>query len=459
MTFTAALMCAAALISRAGTPAGATVEIPSGDRFPNGEPIPEWFSDTTRVDVAALGERYVVTEHGVLRDSALVQTGAIQRVIDLAAGRDGGVVVIPRGTFLSGSLFFRPGTHLLLEEGAVLRGIDDIRHYPVVRTRLEGRTIDYFAALVNADGLDGFTITGPGTIDGNGRRFWEEFWLRRRINPECTNLEAMRPRLVYISNCSNVCVQNVRLVNSPFWTNHLYRCDHVRYLGCDIFAPTAEPSPDGVYGPDDAVPAPSSDAIDIDCCHDVLVSGCRMSVNDDAVVLKGGKGTFADTDPDNGPNHNIVVQHCTYGRVFGCLTLGSESIHDWNVVLRDITFENADRVLWLKMRPDTPQVYEGISVENVHGTCGSFLVVRPWTQFYELLPREDMPLSVCRDVSFTGCTVSCRTFFDVVPSDKYALSGFSFTDCTVTEEGSSFDGTLIEGTAVSGLVVNGERLE
>lgn len=334
-------------------------------RFPNGEVVSGWFCDTSRVNVDTLGTKYVLTDYGVEADSTLLQTEAIQRVIDLAASRGGGVVVVPRGTFLSGSLFFRQGTHLHLRDGAVLKGIDAIKHYPLVKTRMEGQTLLYFAALVNADGLDGFTITGNGTINGNGLRFWEEFWIRRRFNKDCTNLEALRPRLVYMSNCKNVQVQDVKLINSPFWTNHLYRCHHVKYIGCHIYAPTT------------GVKAPSSDAIDIDYCHDILVSGCYMNVNDDAVVLKGGKGTYADKDLDNGPNYNVVVQRCTFGTVHACLTLGSESLHDWNIVMRDCTFTNADRVLWLKMRPDTPQHYEYVTVENVSGQCGSFLVIRP----------------------------------------------------------------------------------
>lgn len=185
-------------------------------RLPNGEAVPEWFCDTSRVNIDTLGTKYVLTDYGVEADSTLLQTEAIQRVIDLAASRGGGVVVVPRGTFLSGSLFFRQGTHLHLQDGAVLKGIDAIKHYPLVKTRMEGQTLLYFAALVNADGLDGFTITGNGTINGNGLRFWEEFWIRRRFNKDCTNLEALRPRLVYMSNCKNVQVQDVKLINSPF---------------------------------------------------------------------------------------------------------------------------------------------------------------------------------------------------------------------------------------------------
>ena len=397
-------------------------------RLPNGEIVSGWFNDTSRVDIDTLGTKYVLTDYGVEADSTLLQTEAIQRVIDLAASRGGGVVVVPRGTFLSGSLFFRQGTHLHLRDGAVLKGIDAIKHYPLVKTRMEGQTLLYFAALVNADGLDGFTITGNGTINGNGLRFWEEFWIRRRFNKDCTNLEALRPRLVYMSNCKNVQVQDVKLINSPFWTNHLYRCHHVKYIGCHIYAPTT------------GVKAPSSDAIDIDYCHDILVSGCYMNVNDDAVVLKGGKGTYADKDPDNGPNYNVVVQRCTFGTVHACLTLGSESLHDWNIVMRDCTFTNADRVLWLKMRPDTPQHYEYVTVENVSGQCGSFLVIRPWTQFYKMENRPDMPLSQCNNVTIRNVNVNCKTFFDV--------KDFVFENLNYPDSAGGIDKSMIENCDV-----------
>ena len=192
------------------------------DLWPDGTPISAWFSDTTRVDLSEL-KRYVVTDYGVDGFSAEVQTAKIQAVIDRCAQEGGGVVVIPRGTFISGALFFKPKTHLKIEEGGELQGAPRIKYYPVLKTRLEGQTLDYFAALVNADGVDGFTITGPGTINGNGQPFWEEFWIRRKINKNCTNLEAMRPRNVYISNSKNVTVQDVKIINAAFWTNDLYR--------------------------------------------------------------------------------------------------------------------------------------------------------------------------------------------------------------------------------------------
>lgn len=412
--------------------------------FPDGTPVPAWFSDTTKVSPDNLGRRYVITDYGVSTDSTIVQTERIQAVIDRAAKDGGGVVVVPKGVFLSGSLFFRQSVNLLVEEQGVLKGSDRIRDYKVTTTRMEGQTLKYFAALVNADGTDGFTIAGRGTINGNGRSFWEEFWIRRQINRQCTNLEAMRPRLVYISNSRNVTVQDVRLVNSGFWTNHLYKCEYVRYLGCYIYAPTS------------GVKAPSSDAIDIDVCKNVLVRGCYMSVNDDAVVLKGGKGTWADTDPNNGPNSNIIIENCTYGRVHGCLTLGSESLHDRNVILRNCTFASANRVLWLKMRPDTPQHYEYVTVENVSGTCNSFLVVRPWTQFFKPEKRDDMPLSTCNNITVRNIKVKSKNFFDVGRSDKYRLTDFTFENCVVTDEKVAFDKKLIANCVTKNLKINGD---
>lgn len=255
------------------------------ENFPDGTPIPDWFRQNEVVDIETLGKKYNITEYGVINDSTLLQTEKIQSVIDKAALNGGGVIIIPAGTYLSGALFFKPKTHLYMEKGAVLKGSDDISNFPVVDTRIEGQSLKYFAALINADRVDGFTISGKGTINGNGTRYWKSFWLRRKVIPKCTNMDELRPRLVYISHCNDVQLSGVRLINSPFWTTHLYRCNNVKLLNLHIFAPSAP------------VKAPSSDGIDIDVCSNVLVKNCYLSVNDDAIALKGGKGPWADTEP------------------------------------------------------------------------------------------------------------------------------------------------------------------
>ena len=187
------------------------------EKWPDGTVVDPWFENTQRVDIASLGKKYVLTDYGVIAGWPRVQTKEIQAVIDRCAQEGGGVVVVPTGTFVSGALFFRQGTHLWIEEGGMLKGSDRIIDYPILDTRFEGESCKYFSAFINADGLDGFTIGGKGTIDGNGLQFWQEFWIRRHWNPQCTNKDAQRPRLTYISNSKNVTIQDVHLQNSAVW--------------------------------------------------------------------------------------------------------------------------------------------------------------------------------------------------------------------------------------------------
>ncbi|WP_207420356.1 rhamnogalacturonidase [Desertivirga brevis] len=424
--------------------------------FPDGTPIPEWFRQNKPTDISKLGKHYRISDFDVVNDSSIIQTKLIQSVIDKASADGGGVIVIPKGTFLSGSLFFKKGTHLHLEDGAKLKGSDDITNFPLVMTRMEGQTLKYFAALVNADGLDGFTISGNGTIDGNGLRYWKSFWLRREFNPSCTNMDEMRPRLVYISNSKNVQLSGVKLMNSPFWTTHLYKCENIKLL--DLY----------IYSPKEPVKAPSTDAVDIDGCKNVLIKNCYMSVNDDAVALKGGKGPTADKNPNNGSNQNIIIEDCTYGFCHGALTFGSESIHDRNIILRRIKISHAERLLWLKMRPDTPQNYEYVLVEDIEGhDIGNFLFVRPWTQFFDLKGEQVAGTSNSRNITMRNIKLDCENFFNVgVPKEVapakgfgYKLSDFKFENLEVTaKKFTEIDTSLIENFKLKNVVVNKKKI-
>lgn len=394
--------------------------------WPDGSRIDRWFSDTAAVVPASLGQSYRLSDYGILPDGSL-RTEAIQSLIDRIAAEGGGVLTVPAGTYLTGSLFFRPGVHLCLEQGATLLGSDNIIDYPLLETRIEGETCTYFAALINADSLDGFTIFGPGTIDGNGERYYRAFWLRRKWNPRCTNKDEQRPRLIYISNCQNVRIEDVHLRNSAFWTTHIYRSHHVRIQGVRITSP-AEPADRK---------GPSTDAIDLDAVHDILIRRCYMAVNDDAIAMKGGKGPWAD-DParsvGNGANERVLIEDCVYGFCHGCLTCGSESVHNRNILMRRIQVNRAARLLWLKMRPDTPQRYEYITVEDITGEVGYFLFIHPWTQFYDLKDRTDIPMSYADHITMRRCcmTCTCRDFDIVEQPDQYLLTNFHYEKNTLT---------------------------
>ncbi len=389
------------------------------DKFPDGTTIPKWFKENKRTDINKLGKKYIITDFGVKNDSTVLQTKQLQTIIDLAAKNGGGVVVVPKGTFLISSVFFKQGTHLHLENGAKLKGSDDINDFPVVLTRMEGQTVKYFPALINADGLDGFTISGKGTLDGNGLRFWKSFWKRREWNPKCTNMDEMRPRIIYVSNSKNVQVEGITIKNSPFWSTHYYKSDFVKLLNLTILAPK-EP-----------VKAPSTDAVDIDACTNFLIKNCYMSVNDDAIALKGGKGPKADTDPNNGENRNILIEDNSFGFCHSVLTCGSESIHNYNVILRNSKVNDASRLLHLKMRPDTPQHYEFLTVENITGNVKTFLYVKGWSQFFDLKDEEKLKNGLANNITIKNIDISCETAFSVEKTDAYLLKDFTFENLKI----------------------------
>ncbi len=410
--------------------------------FPDGTPIDKWFYDTNVPSLEELGKQYVITDYNIL-DDGKIHTNEFQALIETAAENGGGVIVVPRGVYRTGALSFKQGVNLFIEEGGTVLGSDDISDYPLCKTRIEGETCLYYPALINADGLDGFTMCGTGTIDGNGLRSWKAFWNRRKWNSECTNKDEQRPRLVYISNCSNVTVAQLHLQNSHFWTNHIYKSNHVKFIGCTIFSPASP------------VAAPSTDAVDIDACEDILVKNCYMEVNDDAVALKGGKGPWADMDDDNGSNERIIIEDCEYGFCHSCLTCGSESVHNRNVILRNIKVSNANNLLWLKFRPDTPQNYEYISVENIAGKIANFININPWTQFFDLKGRKDIPHSYGSNITMKNCSCECKTFFCVSKnSEQYTLSDFYFENLIIKAENTEYSLDTIKNMMVKNTVLD-----
>jgi len=410
--------------------------------FPDGSEIPLWFSDTTAIVPEDCGQQFLITDYGAVKDSTVLQTDAIQKTIDNASLNGNGVVVIPEGIYLTGALFFKPGTKLYLSKGAILKGSDNITDYPLLPSRMEGQCLEYYSALINANSVDGFSISGKGTIDGNGLKFWKSFWQRREENPQCTNLEVSRPRLVFIQKSNNVRLEGITLRNAGFWTSHYYKCKNVKVLNIKIASP---------YSP---IKAPSTDAIDIDACSNVLIKGCYMSVNDDAIALKGGKGPWADKDTCNGGNFNIIIEDCRFGFCHSALTLGSESIHNRNIIMRKCRVDNALRLLWLKMRPDTPQKYEYITVEDITGEAKSLIYIKPWTQFFDLKGRTDMPLSYSQYVKLKNIDFSCDIFFDVESGKNYRLSHFEFDNVSVRTKESSIDKSVIEDFVMRNVRLN-----
>ena len=92
------------------------------------------------------------------------------------------------------------------------------------------------------------------------------------------------------------------------------------------------------------------------------------------------------------------------------------------MIVRRCKVDRARALLTLKMRPDTPQKYEYILVEDITGNVQNCLNIAPWTQFYDLKDRKDTPLSYSNNITMRNIDIDCNVFFNVKKSDQYKLS-------------------------------------
>lgn len=395
--------------------------------------------------VIATAADLVITDHGAVADGVTLNTAAIQSAIDAAQSAGGGRVVIPAGTFRSGSIFLKPGVELHLAEGAVLLGSNNIEDYPKRETRIEGHFEPWRMALVNAEKIEGLRISGKGTFDGDGQPFWEAFWQRRRENPRCTNLEVERPRLIFLDRCTDVRVEGVSLRDSGFWNLHLYNCRGVVIENVRITAPATGP-----------IRAPSSDGIDIDSSRDVTVRGCHISVGDDCIALKGTKGPLADLDESSPPVENILVENCTFGDGGGILTCGSEATIIRHVIVRNCEVDGHSTVVRLKLRPDTPQHYEDLLYENIRlsGT-GRVFDVNPWTQFFDLKGHEPPSRSI-RGVTLRNITGSFGAFGRILGNPGDTIEGIHLEDIDLQLTRPELERGAIDNFTATNVMINGQ---
>src|SRR5471032_3189273 len=120
---------------------------------------------------SAKSTRWIISEHGAVGDGATMNTKVIQDTIDQCAASGGGVVVVPKGVFLSGAIFFKQGVNLLIEKDGILKGSTNSADYPLVQTRWEGNERLWTSAFVNFFKMTNVSLSGEGMIDGSGTEF------------------------------------------------------------------------------------------------------------------------------------------------------------------------------------------------------------------------------------------------------------------------------------------------
>lgn len=310
-----------------------------------------------------------------------LNTDLINRTIDRLAEAGGGTLYFPAGIYLTGSIQLKSNITLELEAGAILRFSDNFDDYlPFAEVRQEGVMMKSFRPLIYAIDAENITLKGEGTLDGQGRAWWNELFrvlgeLKKGGDMELNEYQKLwekendveklyaetnedwhptldrrffRPPFIQPVRCSRVRIEGVKIINSPFWTVNPEFCDNVTITGITI----------------DNKPSPNTDGINPESCRNVRISDCHISVGDDCITIKSGRDLQA--RKLNVPCENITITNCTMLSGHGGVVIGSEmSGGVKKVVISNCVFDGTDRGIRIKSTRGRGGVVEDIRINNV----------------------------------------------------------------------------------------------
>ena len=368
-----------------------------------------------------------VTEYGAVGDGRTLNTPVMQRCIDSCAARRGGTVIIPSGVFMTGTLRLRSNVHLHLESGGVLKGSDRLADY-----RVDGKTV----GLLYTEDADNVTITGPGTIDGNGDAFMDlahakkidsagSAWTRqtsrfREVTHGLGDGPAVpldRPfQMIIFSSCRNVVLRDFLITNSPFWTVHCADCDGVLMSGVRIWCNLLVPNNDGA---------------DFTSCSNVLVSDCDIRTGDDCLVFTGYDHHY-NLPGYRGlrhPSENINVTNCTMVSRSSAIRIGGFDQNSMrNYTFSNLTIHDSNRGIGIFAR-------DAGSIENVVFTnivIGTRLHTGDWWGNGEPIHlsavrlTKDVKLGRINNVKFQNVVCSGESGIVVYGTDENVIENVTF---------------------------------
>lgn len=311
---------------------------------------------------------FPITKYGARKGEDYLNTQAFAKAIDACHRAGGGRVVVPAGEWLTGPIHLKSYVNLFLEEGAVVKFVDNPDEYlPAVMTSWEGLECYNYSPLVYAFECENVGISGKGTL-APVMDTWRMWFQRPEAHLNALKqLYAMgstdvpviqrqmaegenhlRPHLIHFNRCRNILLEDFRIRQSPFWTIHLYMCNSgvVRHL--DVQA----------HGH-------NNDGIDLEMSRNFLIENCQFDQGDDAVVVKAGRNR--DAWRLNTPSENIVIRDCKILNGHTLLGIGSEiSGGIRNIYMtRCKAPQNVYRLFFLKTNHRRGGFIENIYLENI----------------------------------------------------------------------------------------------
>ena len=313
---------------------------------------------------------YDVTKYGAKKDSSAKATRSIKRAIEAASKAGGGTVFFPAGKYLTGPIHLKSNITILIDAGAELHFSDDFDDYlPMVESRYEGVDVKSFSPLFYANRAENIAITGRGTINGHGKKWWDfvegyrEGQARSKWqllfdsnnknillpdDPKQMKRGFLRPPFIQTMYCKNVLIEGITIVNSPFWTVNPEFSENVTIHAVSIYNP----------------PSPNTDGINPESCKNVHISNCHISVGDDCITIKSGKDIPGRTKASAAENYTIT--NCTMLRGHGGVVIGSEmSGGVKNIVISNCIFDGTDRGIRIKTARGRGGIVEDIRVDNI----------------------------------------------------------------------------------------------
>jgi hypothetical protein len=239
---------------------------------------------------------FPVNKFGALGDGRTPDTEPIQKAIDTCTAQGGGIVRLPVGQYLSGSLLLKNNVTLHLDAGAVLLGSTDPGDYRSVDPFSEGTGHELGYAFVSAVDANNIGVIGVGTIDGQGKEVLAALKSGERNR---------RPFLMRFVRCDNVSLKDVHLRQSAVWTVHLSQCHNVTVEHLNINSHAGS----------------NNDGIDIDSCELVRVNECDIDTGDDAICLKTTSRL---------PCRDIRITNCRLRSNCAAIKAGTESEGDFD---------------------------------------------------------------------------------------------------------------------------------